>query len=335
MGEVVGLTLLDGLLRIVEVGLFDRDGHATGEHIIAEGEVGFAGAFLLLLAEGAEGDVLARDDDIVSVGVGREESVDTGGHESFLGDDFFEEVLRFVVEFLGDFGAFLVAGFESFGFGIPDAAKLPGVEERGPVDVVREFAKGLAFDDAGSGEFRDGRGVVFPVDLHFEGAGLLECDRFFFGSALEVFAEFFVFRVVGADEGCAGFGEEGGGHGDGAGGVEDMHERAGVVFGDFDCGVGGAGGGSADEDGDALFAEAALFSFFGDRDHLVERGRDEAGESDDVGLVFFDGIEDFVTRDHYAHIDDVEAIAGEDDADDVFTNVVNVAFYGGHDNLAV
>ena len=114
-----------------------------------------------------------------------------------------------------------------------------------------------------------------------------------------------------------------------------MDEGAGVVLGDLDGGVGGAGGGSADEDGDAFFTKAGEFGLLGDGDHFVERWGDEAGEADDVGIFFFEGFEDFIAGDHDAHVDDIESITGEDDADDVLADVMDVAFDGGHDDLAI
>ena len=49
--------------------------------------------------------------------------------------------------------------------------------------------------------------------------------------------------------------------------------------------------------------------------------------------MFVKGGENFVTGNHHTEIDDIKAIAGEDDADDVFANVVDVAFDRGHDDF--
>jgi hypothetical protein len=54
---------------------------------------------------------------------------------------------------------------------------------------------------------------------------------------------------------------------------------------DFDRAVGLAGGGTADEDGHAFFAVAGFFGFFGDVDHFVQGGRDEAGKAERVVVV--------------------------------------------------
>ena len=39
------------------------------------------------------------------------------------------------------------------------------------------------------------------------------------------------------------------------------------------------------------------------------------------------GVQDFLRRSHYAEINDLKVIALEDDTDNVFTNVMNVALY--------
>ena len=69
--------------------------------------------------------------------------------------------------------------------------------------------------------------------------------------------------------------------------------------------------------------------------HLVERRRDQAAEADDVGLVVDGGLQDLVGRHHHAEVDHLVVVAAEHDADDVLADVVDVAFDGGHDQLAL
>ena len=64
-----------------------------------------------------------------------------------------------------------------------------------------------------------------------------------------------------------------------------------------------------------------------DRDHLVERRRDEPGEPDDVAVLLEGDVQDPVGRDHDAEVDHVVAVAAEDDADDVLADVVDVALH--------
>jgi len=85
------------------------------------------------------------------------------------------------------------------------------------------------------------------------------------------------------DEGVAGVGvHQLAGHADGAGRVQHVDRRTAVARLDADGGVGTGRGGATDEerDGEALTLELAG----GDR-HLLERGRDETGQADEVHLL--------------------------------------------------
>ena len=142
--------------------------------------------------------------------------------------------------------------------------------------------------------------------------------------------------VVGAmlrDEvGFAVVAQQAGGDGHGAAGVEDVDDRLAVVRRDFDGGVRAAGGGAADEQRQL---EALALHLAGHVHHLVERGRDEAAEADEVGLLSLGALEDFFARDHDAQVDDLVVVAGEDDADDVLADVVDVALDGGEKDFAL
>ncbi len=147
------------------------------------------------------------------------------------------------------------------------------------------------------------------------------------------FAEGFVVGAMLGDEVClAVVAEEAGGDGHGAAGVEHVDDGLAVVRRDLDGGVGAAGGGSADEQRQL---EALALHLVGDVDHLVERGGDEAAEADHVGLLGLGALEDFFAGDHDAEVDDLVVVAGEDDADDVLADVVDVAFDGGEEDLAL
>ena len=69
--------------------------------------------------------------------------------------------------------------------------------------------------------------------------------------------------------------------------------------------------------------------------HLVEGWRDETGEADDVTIFFLRGGEDFFAGNHHAHVDDFVIIAGQNDANDVFADIVDIAFHRGHENAAL
>ena len=69
--------------------------------------------------------------------------------------------------------------------------------------------------------------------------------------------------------------------------------------------------------------------------HLVERRRDQPGQTDDVGLLGARGLQNLRRRHHDAEIDDLVIVAREHDADDVLADVVHVALDRRHYDLAV
>ena len=93
-----------------------------------------------------------------------------------------------------------------------------------------------------------------------------------------------------------------------------------------------AGRGTADHERDG---ESLTLHFLRNMDHLVERWRDEAGEADDVAIFFLRGGEDFFARNHHSHVDDFVIVAGQNDANDVFADIVDIAFHRGHENAAL
>ena len=126
--------------------------------------------------------------------------------------------------------------------------------------------------------------------------------------------------------------QQAGGHRNGAAGVEHVDDRLAVVGGDLDGGMRAAGGCAADEQRQL---ELQALHLAGDVHHFVERGRDEAAEPDQVGLLGFGAFEDLLRRDHDAHVDHFVVIAGEHDADDVLADVVDVALHRGEHDLSL
>ena len=208
------------------------------------------------------------------------------------------------------------------------------MEEGRPVDVVANLAQGQVLDHAGAGEGGGGDVDRLPVGGEAAAAAFLEGEERLRGLlALVGDAGPLVFEPVVGDEGGAlRVAEERADDADGAGGVEDMDGRIGVVMGDLDRGVGLAGGGAADEEREG---EAFALHLAGDVNHLVERGGDEAAEADNIDVELAGGGEDFFARDHDAEVDDLVVIAGEHDADDVLADVVDVALDGGEEDLAL
>ena len=73
--------------------------------------------------------------------------------------------------------------------------------------------------------------------------------------------------------------------------------------------------------------------FPGDKHHLVERGRDEAAQPNQVGPLVDCRLQNAIARHHDAEIDDLITVAAEHHAHDVLSDVVNVAFHRGDDDL--
>jgi hypothetical protein len=96
--------------------------------------------------------------------------------------------------------------------------------------------------------------------------------------------------------------------------------------------VSAAGGGSADEQGQA---EALALHFAGDVNHLIERWGDEATEPNNIGFLGSGTLENFLGGHHDTHIDDFVVIAGKNHTDNVLADVMDIAFDGGENNLAL
>ena len=120
-------------------------------------------------------------------------------------------------------------------------------------------------------------------------------------------------------------------HRHGAGGVEDVDHRLRIAGRNLHRRVGLAGGRATDQQRQF---EAFPFHLFGDVRHFVEGRRDEAAQADDVHLLLARSLENFLTRDHHAEIDDLVIVTAQHHADDVFANVVHVAFDGRHQHFA-
>ena len=96
-----------------------------------------------------------------------------------------------------------------------------------------------------------------------------------------------------------------------------------------------AGGGAPNQQRHFAQTEMRIFLHFaGHVLHLFQAGGDEARQANDVGIFFFGLGQNFVTRHHHAHVDHVKVVALKHHCDNIFANVVHVAFDGGNHNLA-
>ena len=139
-------------------------------------------------------------------------------------------------------------------------------------------------------------------------------------------ADLFVFLAVRLHEGVlAILAQETRRHRHSTARVEDVHDRLAVVRRNLDGRMRLARGRATDEQREL---EAQSLHLAGDVLHLVERGRDEAAQADEVGLLRHRAIENLLAWHHHAHVDDLVVITSQHDADDVLADVVHVALHG-------
>jgi hypothetical protein len=92
-----------------------------------------------------------------------------------------------------------------------------------------------------------------------------------------------------------------------------------------------AGGRPADQQRDV---EALALHLGGHMHHLVERGRDQAGEADDIDASLLGRLQYLARRNHDAEIDHLIIVACQHDAHDVLTDIVDIALDRRHQDLA-
>ena len=106
------------------------------------------------------------------------------------------------------------------------------------------------------------------------------------------------------------------------------------VWSDFDRGVDPGRRGAANQN---RLSETRLAELLRDRDHLVERRRNQAAETDDIDPVrrIFRHRDNSVVRDHNPHINHFIVVATEHDANNILADVVDVALDRRHEDSAV
>ena len=80
---------------------------------------------------------------------------------------------------------------------------------------------------------------------------------------------------------------------------------------------------------------ASALHFAGDEHHFIQRRRDEARQTNRIGANLFGARQNLIARDHDAEIVDLVAVTLQHDADNIFADIVHVAFDRRHDDLAV
>ena len=214
------------------------------------------------------------------------------------------------------------------------AGQLPCREERRPVDPGNELVEWVIVEGLRAEEARPRRRQGGPVDREAVPAGLLDRVSLLLRLAVAPLApDLLVLLADPLDERLVRIlAEELPRDADGARGIQDVHDRAGVARLDLHRGVGSRRRGATDEE---RGGEALAFHLGRDERHLLERGRDEPREADEIGVQLACRLEDPCRRDHDPEIDDLVVVALQDDADDVLADVVDVALDRGHHDQAV
>ena len=302
--------------------------------VVAEAQVGLAVALGGLLADAVQAGPLGRaglvgvHDDVVAVGLGRPEPDDGLRAEPPFGHDLVEHRQSVVVERLGSVGELGIG--EHLG---ELAANPPGAEERRPVDVGHQLGDVVLVEHLRADERRLGdRGVI---EGGVESVGTGDVDRHPValdgGTGVRLADAVVIGGELVEEPGALGVRQQRRDHARGSAGVADVHDRSVVGGIDPQAGVQPARGGTADQQ---RRGEAEALHLAGHPHHLVERRRDQPGESDDVGVVFLGGIEDRLRRHHHPEVDHVVVRAAEHHAHDVLADVVDVALHRGEQHGA-
>ena len=164
------------------------------------------------------------------------------------------------------------------------AVQLPGAEEGRPVNERHEFRQRQVGDGADARERGPGDVCGLPNDGRSVGARLGQRQGFLVGSFAGVLVAglLLLTRDLGDVVRLLVITDQGADHADGAGGVQDVDDRLPVVRGDLDGGVDSARGRAADQQ---RHLEILTLHLAGHMGHLVQRGRNQAAQADDVHVL--------------------------------------------------
>ena len=251
--------------------------------------------------------VVVEYGDVVPIGFRRKKTVDSACLKAVFPNQFFEIFECLVVKLLRFGGSCLILGFENLLLSIPNAAQLPCMEKRCPVDVIDEIDD-LRFHSFRAREGRHRSGIALPIEFRRRFACLFDGKRFLLRTTEEILAcllllfEQFLHKTL-----PPVLRQQRGGDRHRARGIKHMDNRPAVVLGDLDCGVRGGGRRTANEQRNR---ESTPLHFLGDMHHLIQRRCDQPGEPDHVAAHFGGLCQNLVTGNHHAHIGDFEAVAG-------------------------
>ena len=266
-----------------------------------------------------------RQRDVVALRGGRPEAVHAPCLQELAGDDLVQELVCVLVELAGRLADDRVV--QDLG---EAPLQLPGVEEESPVDVLAQDRQ-RRLHDAEARERGRRQVLGVPLDRRPVRARASEREqRLALLFAVE-HPQLLLGDAIVVVEAQAPLGlEQVRDDPDDARGVEDVQRRLSVGRRDLHGGVLARGRRAADQERQV---EAAALHLVGDVHHLVERGRDQAGEADDVAVLVHRRVENAVGRHHHAEVDDLVVVAAEHDPDDVLADVVHVALDRGEHDL--
>ena len=251
------------------------------------------------------------------------------GGQPLLLDQGIEHRLRVVVELAGSLARHRV---------VKDVGEatlhLPGVEERLPVDVLAEFGEVVVAELADAKALgRHRRRVAGPLDWRLIRAGLLQRQH----------RPLVLLRMPFAQGGVILFGrlqqcgtllvvEKRRGDRHRSGSVFHPHHRPGTARRYLHRRVRARSSRAPDQQRDL---QPLTFHLDGEVDHLVQGRGDQAGEPDDVGVVFFGRVDDLLRGHHHTEIDHFKVVALQHNSDDILADVVDIALDRRHDDRAV
>ena len=64
--------------------------------------------------------------------------------------------------------------------------------------------------------------------------------------------------------------------------------------------------------------------------HFIKAWRNQAAEANNIDLFFNRFVDNVIGRHHHTHINNIEIIALQNHANDVFANIVHIAFHCRH-----
>src|SRR5690554_538428 len=214
------------------------------------------------------------------------------------------------------------------------AAQLPAHEKRGPVDPLEQFFQIVVIKDMQSGHGGLWRCITGPINgqLALARLGIAQIGRL--GTPLGITHPHLL--ILGIDlcdvlELRAGR-EQFTYHAYRTGGVSHVDHRLFVLGVNLYRSVRLGGRGAANQQWQR---KVLALHLLGHMHHLIERGRNQARQANNIGILFTGGLQDLLGRYHDAKIDHLIIVALQHNTDDVLADIVDIPLYRSHDDLAL